>query len=68
MRPRWELRLEVEEVDEQVDEAVKAVAVALVVAAAVVAEMVMVELGVVKEEVAMGMEEVVAVAVEVAVG
>ena len=30
MRPRWEPRLEVEEVDEQVDEAVKAVAVALV--------------------------------------
>ena len=50
---------------EQVDEAVKALAVAVVVAAVVAVEMVTVELGVVKEEVAMGMEEVVAVAVEV---
>ena len=54
-----------EEVADQVDEAVKAVAVTVVVAAVVVVEMVTVELGVVKEEVAMGMEEVVTVAVEV---
>ena len=60
MRPRWEPRLEVEEVDEQVDEAVKVVAVAVEVdvAAAVLGTVVVVE-GVVR------VEEVVAETVEV---